>query len=1083
MHPDICNVLNNNGFVSCFLTDQQGNTIDPTTPGAILCQEGLTPREDVRVTLPSGDQITLQKINVIKQGYIVIEVENPTVNCLSEPILFQSIETLILCAPEGTELRCNVTDFHCQATANCRDNIFTSLDIFLEICQDIKVVTNTVVEMNASFCAPRERIKPIRCHDPSPNSCSTIFPTNIFGQETTSSLTPHEAKKQHINQDTVPKQLENMCISVPKVYDWITHQQSLQISKTANEIIFNCSPCNLDLFVPSAIICERPLSGKVHCGGIPIENALVSFSASPNIVSFNPNPSSTDANGNFTATATVPEGTPPTSVTITATTSINGQFLSTSLETIVECPADPCTIELFTQDAITCDGFLEGRVFCDDTVIEGALVQLTSSPAILQFDPNPTFTGSNGNYFSGITVVPGTPPQMVTITASTTVNKQTVSASIDVLVDCPSSHCELTLSVLTGIDCEGLITGNISCGGVPVSDAEIVLNGFPDVVTFSPNPATSNSNGDFTATVIVPPGTPFLSVLITATATVNGQTVTTSVGTRVECPAIPCEIDLFIQDTIICNSSIEGSVFCGNTAIEGAVVHLTSNPNILTFDPNPTVTGSHGNYFAGITVPPGTPSQTVTLTASTTVNGQLLSVSTDVLVDCPSPQCTLTLSVPPNINCEGLITGNISCGGVPVAGANISFDASPSVVTFSPNPATSDVNGNFTTTVKVPPGTPFLSVLITASTTVSGQTVTTNAGTHVECQPTPCTIELFSQATITCDGSIEGSVFCGNTAIEGAVVHLTSNPNILTFDPNPTVTGSHGNYFAGITVPPGTPSQTVTLTASTTVNGQLLSVSTDVLVDCPSPQCTLTLSVPPNINCEGLITGNISCGGVPVAGANISFDASPSVVTFSPNPATSDVNGNFTTTVKVPPGTPFLSVLITASTTVSGQTVTTNAGTHVECPPQACPCKFRLGISGNRAPATVNITKGGVSSTLTGTINVSSVQCFIASPGCNPNIDNFNITFGSGGTSINFLQGRRIDILCEDNNFARIHGTAMANGLFNGIFEVTIAVSINPSNIGTWTIFATDNMGDTFATTFTAAMSPTTFIGNCEKTA
>ncbi|NBJ71604.1 MULTISPECIES: hypothetical protein [Clostridia] len=71
----------------------------------------------------------------------------------------------------------------------------------------------------------------------------------------------------------------------------------------------------------------------------------------------------------------------------------------------------------------------------------------------------------------------------------------------------------------------------------------------------------------------------------------------------------------------------------------------------------------------------------------------------------------------------------------------------------------------------------------------------------------------------------------------------------------------------------------------------------------------------------------------------------------------------------------------------------------------------------------------------------------------------------------------------KNNNYARVRGTANTTGnLFSGIFEVTIEVSIDPFNIGTWTIFATDFIGDTFTTTFTAPMHPIAFIGDCNDT-
>ncbi len=454
----------------------------------------------------------------------------------------------------------------------------------------------------------------------------------------------------------------------------------------------------------------------------------------------------------------------------------------------------------------------------------------------------------------------------------------------------------------------------------------------------------------------------------------------------------------------------------------------------------------------------------------------------DLTIKCDVPPCAAHLFVHAAYVCEADLQGQVLCGDIPVAGAEVFYSAEPDIITFSPNPSLTDPNGHFDTIVTISPGTPPTPVTITAVTEVSGLTLSDSLETIVECPDEPYIIELFAADTIECDGFVAGRVMRGERVIEGAVVMLTSDPDVVIFAHNPITTGSDGNFFLGVTVAPGTPSQMITITATTDVEGQIISETVDVNVECPLDACELTLEVPVNIDCEADITGNISCGGIPVDGAEISFSSFPDIATFSPVPAISDVNGNFSITVSIPENTPFESVLISATTTVNGQTVFVHVGSHVECLPVECPCKFRIGVSGNRAPAIVNITEQGIPLTLAGTINVTSVQCFIAGPGCNPAVDNFNITFGSDGTTINFIQGRRVHIFCTDSNTARVHGTAMASGnLFSGVFEVLIEVTVLPANVGTWTIFAQDLMGNSFDTSFTATMNPITFIGPCEE--
>ncbi|WP_245747458.1 BMQ_0737 family morphogenetic spore coat protein [Anaerobacillus alkalidiazotrophicus] len=682
---NLCDILKAN----CILTNQQGIPIVSLSPGTISCKEipQKNGRKNVNTTLPNGEVITLQKVFVQKSGLVIIEITGPGTTCRSQPLPFSFIESFILCAPEGTELECNITEFDCIAQLNCQNGLVTSVDLFFAICQDVEIAADMVISIPEQLCNPRQEININSCPITPPNQCPAVFPTSNTSAGTQSKVNSIKLTSDTLVSTNHTFQKELACVSVKKVYDWIVRPSTFQLNFNINDLVLDCDipPCDAHLFVHAAYICEGDLQGQVLCGNIPVEGAQVSFSAEPNIVTFSPDPTVTDANGNFDTIVTVPPGTPPTPVTITANTFVSGLPITTSLDTIVECHG-PCVIELFTTDVIDCDGFVEGRVMC---------------------------------------------------------------------------------------------------GGRP---------------------------------------------------------------------------------------------------------------------------------------------------------------------------------------------------------------------------------------------------------------------------------------------------------IEGAVIEVTSDSEDVTFAHDQITTGTDGNFFVGVTVEPGTPLQTITITASTIVEGQNIFTSIDAQVVCSEDACVLTLEVPANISCEATITGSIFCGDDPVSGADISFSSFPNIVTFSPNPVVSLANGTFSTTVTVPENTPFTSVLITATTTVNGQTVSTHVGTNVECPgPDQCPCKFRIGIQGNSAPATVNITQQGVPSTLAGTINVTAVQCFITAPMCNPAVDNFNITFGSGGTTINFIQGRRIHIDCTANT-ARVHGTAMASGnLFSGIFDVEIILTLLPGNTGTWQINASDLLGNTFTTTFTAPLNPITFVGDCNQ--
>ncbi|MFV5318668.1 hypothetical protein [Priestia megaterium] len=154
-----------------------------------------------------------------------------------------------------------------------------------------------------------------------------------------------------------------------------------------------------------------------------------------------------------------------------------------------------------------------------------------------------------------------------------------------------------------------------------------------------------------------------------------------------------------------------------------------------------------------------------------------------------------------------------------------------------------------------------------------------------------------------------------------------------------------------------------------------------------------------------------------------------------------------------------------------------------------CLCKFRLGIAGNKATATVTVKESGTTTfTGSGTINFSAVQCFTGARKCNPAVNNFKITFESnGGDTINFTQGRRGMISCFDNTEAVLmNGTAKVSGNViqgQGKFDVDFSYSIDTStNPDTATIIIVATRNNTeFTTTFTAPVSPQTFIGDCNE--
>lgn len=183
---DPCAFLGGNYTVECFATDETGTPVDPLAPGAILCQE--IPQPDGRASgqfqLPDGSTVTLQKVKVLKKGFVVVRVTNPNgLSCTTGPIPWAVSEKFFLCAPPGTFLQCEITDFECDANLICRASAttpgefeFQQLDISINLCQNVQMEALVKLEITADFCQPRPDM-PFVCPPLAfPPQCPTVFP-------------------------------------------------------------------------------------------------------------------------------------------------------------------------------------------------------------------------------------------------------------------------------------------------------------------------------------------------------------------------------------------------------------------------------------------------------------------------------------------------------------------------------------------------------------------------------------------------------------------------------------------------------------------------------------------------------------------------------------------------------------------------------------------------------------------------------------------------------------------------------------------------------------------------------------------
>ncbi|MEH7380588.1 hypothetical protein V7138_08920 [Bacillus sp. JJ1533] len=185
---ELCTFLENQGDVSvnCFLSDSDGNPIDPTMENEdFIIREIMQPngRHPVHVTLPTGDEVMLQKVKVIVKGFITVEIldaQGMRLCVTKKPIPFATAQTFILCAPEGTMIDAHVNFFECDATLICEPHDLQQLDISITLCLEVQVEADVKLEVEGRFCKPREEIlEAALCPtEKFPPQCPEVFPAH-----------------------------------------------------------------------------------------------------------------------------------------------------------------------------------------------------------------------------------------------------------------------------------------------------------------------------------------------------------------------------------------------------------------------------------------------------------------------------------------------------------------------------------------------------------------------------------------------------------------------------------------------------------------------------------------------------------------------------------------------------------------------------------------------------------------------------------------------------------------------------------------------------------------------------------------
>ncbi|MFC3886153.1 hypothetical protein ACFOU2_22770 [Bacillus songklensis] len=171
--------------VNCFLSDRHGHSVSPSHHDTIECSELTSPKDrtDIQTWTPKGNAVTLQRVDLLKQGFVTVQLLNQKEQvCLQRTLPFSEVETLLLYAPPGIDVDCELLETDCKAHIipppdKCSSTI--EVVIIILLCQHIVAQADVKVEIMGITCKPRsESVENLLCPDPAPPESCFIFPNS-----------------------------------------------------------------------------------------------------------------------------------------------------------------------------------------------------------------------------------------------------------------------------------------------------------------------------------------------------------------------------------------------------------------------------------------------------------------------------------------------------------------------------------------------------------------------------------------------------------------------------------------------------------------------------------------------------------------------------------------------------------------------------------------------------------------------------------------------------------------------------------------------------------------------------------------
>ena len=409
------------------------------------------------------------------------------------------------------------------------------------------------------------------------------------------------------------------------------------------------------------------------------------------------------------------------------------------------------------------------------------------------------------------------------------------------------------------------------------------------------------------------------SATYTVTSTKGGQTASTT-ATVASSTTTNVTLNLPV-------GSLNVTVLWAGNAVSGAAVTVSGGPNSTTASGT-----TNGSGLATISNLPTGSGYTVTATK----NGYSGSSTITVPNGTSAP---VTVNLP-----TGTLTTTVTWAGVAASGVTVTASGGPHPATF-----TGTTNGSGVVSMTVPAGTTSYTVTATKGGQSASTTATVSAGSTTN----------VSLALPT--GTVSATVTWAGTNTSGATVTLTGGPQSVNV--SGTTNGSGVVTFTNV---PAGSGYTVTATKS----GQSASASASVTGGSTT---NVSVALP-----TGSILATVTWGGTNVNGATVTLTGGPQSVNVS---GTTNSSGQVTFT-NVPAGSGY-----SLAATKSGQSgsntasVTGGSTTNVTITLPTGSLTVTAVRSGvNQNAATVTVTGGPQSVSLSGTTNSSGVVTFTNVP-------------------------------------------------------------------------------------------------------